>query len=134
MNNSNLVSYVEVNIGGKDRLLKYDYNSACDLEELYGKGIAGILQEEQIGFKLVRAFYWAGLKWKEPGLTIVRVGNMLGEEIKENGKSVMELFEPCMDALKKSKLLGSNKDENSKFDSPEEQKETDENESEKDPN
>ncbi|AHJ88610.1 tail protein [Geobacillus phage GBK2] len=108
---SNLVTYTRVELDGKEYLLKYDYNAACDLEEIFGKGIAGILREEQIGFKLVRAFYWAGLKWKFPGLTIERVGNLLGKEIQENGKTITDLMEPVMDALRKSKLLGGKKDD-----------------------
>ena len=110
----NLTTYKAVELDGKEYLLKYDYNSACDLEDIFGKGIAGILKEEQIGFKLIRAFYWAGLKWKMHGLTIDNVGRMLGKEIQENGKSITDLMSPVMDALKESKLLGggSSDDEN----------------------
>lgn len=108
---TNLTTYKKVELDGKEYLLKFDYNSACDLEEIFGRGIAGILKEEQIGFKLIRAFYWAGLKWKLHGLTIDNVGRMLGKEIQENGKSITDLMGPVMDALKKSKLLGSNTDE-----------------------
>jgi hypothetical protein len=125
-----LKTYVEVNIGGKERLLKYDVNSACDLEDYFGKGVPAILHEEQIGFRLVRGFYWAGLKWKEQGLTIQRVGNMVNAEIQDNGKTIMELMEPIMDALKKSKLLNAPTDE---FDEKDET-EKDETEKEETPN
>lgn len=107
---SNLVTYERIELGGKEFLLKFDYNAACDLEDIFGKGIAGILTEEQVGFKLVRAFYWAGLKWKEKGLTLDRVGYMLGKEIQENGKDIGGLMEPIMNALKKSKLMGNDED------------------------
>jgi hypothetical protein len=107
----NLKAYVEVHFGGKDRLLKFDVNAACDLEDYFGKGVPAILHEEQIGFRLCRAFYWAGLKWKEPGLTIQRVGMMLNKEIQEEGKTIMDMMEPVMDALKKSRLLNAPKDE-----------------------
>lgn len=108
---ANLAAYKAVELDGKEYLLKFDYNSACDLEDIFGKGVAAILTEEQIGFRLVRAFYWAGLKWKMHGLTIDNVGRMLGKEIQENDKSIMDLMEPVMDALKKSKLLGSKENE-----------------------
>ncbi|AGK52034.1 hypothetical protein [Bacillus sp. 1NLA3E] len=108
---SNLKTYVEVHFGGKQRLLKYDVNSACDLEDHFGKGVPAILNEEQIGFRLCRGFYWAGLKWKEHGLTIQRVGLMLNKEIQEEGKTIMDMMEPVMDALKKSRLLNAPKDE-----------------------
>lgn len=107
---ANLTSYKKVTLDGKEHLVKFDYNAACDLEDMFGKGIAGILTEEQVGFKLVRAFYWAGLKWKLHGLTIEKVGQMLGKEIQEHGSNVGELMEPIMEALKESKLLGSKAD------------------------
>lgn len=109
---NNLTTYKKVELDGKEHLIKFDYNGVCDLEGLYKKGIAAILHEEQIGFALVRAFYWAGLKWKMHGLTIDNVGRMLGKEIQQNGKSIAELMEPVMDALKQSGLLGSNNEEN----------------------
>jgi hypothetical protein len=113
--NNNLKTYKEVTLNGKEHLLKFDYNAVCDLEEIYNKGIAGILKEEQIGFRLVKTFYWAGLKWKNPGLTLDRVGNMLGKEIQDNGKNVMDLMGPVMEALKKSRLLGANKNTDDGF-------------------
>jgi hypothetical protein len=36
---------------------------------------------------------------------------MVNAEIQENGKSIMDLMEPIMEALKKSKLLNAPKDE-----------------------
>jgi hypothetical protein len=100
-----LQKYVKVELGGKERLLKFDYNSVSDLEEHYGKGIASILNEEQFGFNTARVFYTYGLRWKEPGMTTQVVGNLLGEEV-QNGKDLKDLFEPVMKALTKSKLLG----------------------------
>lgn len=107
--NTNLKAYKTVELNGKEYLIKFDYNAVCDLEEIFNKGIAGILKEEQVGFRLVKVFYWAGLKWKIPGLTMDRVGNMLGKEIQENGKNVAELMAPVMKALQQSKLLGTKK-------------------------
>lgn len=109
---SNLKVYKKVELDGKEHLIKFDYNAACDLEEIFNKGITAILTEEQIGFKLIRAFYWAGLKWKLHGLTIDNVGRMLGKELQENGKSIADLMAPVMEALKESKLLGSNTEDN----------------------
>jgi hypothetical protein len=107
-----LNKFVKVEIGGEEKLLKYDFNATCDLEEMFNKGIAGILNEEQVGFRLVRGFYWAGLKWKDKGLTLDRVGAMLNKEIQENGKDLMQLMEPAFKALQLSGLIGSAKNEN----------------------
>lgn len=104
---SNLTTYKRVMLDGKEKLLKLDYNSVSDLEEYYNKGFHAILSEEQIGFRLVRAFYWAALKWKEPGLTMDKVGYWLNKEIQETDKNIGDLMAPVMDALKKSRLLGT---------------------------
>ena len=107
----NLTTYQKVVLNNKEYLLKYDFNASCDIEEVYGKGVYSVLNEEQVGFKLARTFYWAGLKWKYPGLTLQVVGNMLGKEIQENDKNINDLMAPVMNALKKSKLLGGTKTE-----------------------
>lgn len=97
-------SFVEVEIGGKTRLLKYDFNAICDIEEKFGKGVAAIFTEEQMGFNTVRLFLWAGLKWKMPGLTVQQVGQWLQEEA-EKGKQPMQYLQPVMLALKRAKIL-----------------------------
>ena len=100
-----LKKYVEVEFGGKTKLLRFDYNSVSDLEAFYGKGISAILTEEQLGFNSLRTFYTFGLRWKEPGLTPQRMGNLLGEAI-EDGETFESLLKPIMKALNLSKLLG----------------------------
>jgi hypothetical protein len=106
---NNLNTFVKVNVLGEDLYLKFDFNAVCELEEIYNKGIAGILREEQMGFKLVRTFYYVGLKWKYKNVTPEAVGKKLGDDIQENGTSIADLFKPVMDALKKSRLIGSPK-------------------------
>ncbi|WP_144700206.1 hypothetical protein [Fictibacillus phosphorivorans] len=109
-----LQKYVEVQLDGKTKLLRFDYNSVSDLEAFYGKGISSILTEEQMGFNTLRIFYTFGLKWKDHGITPQRVGNMLGDAI-DNGESLESLFKPIMKGLKLSKLLGDD------FDVPEDE-------------
>jgi hypothetical protein len=106
---SNLNTFVKVKLNGEDRYLKFDFNGVCELEEMYNKGIAGILKEEQMGFKLIRSFYYIGLKWKYKNITPEAVGKEIEEEITANGTNIADLFRPVMDALKKSKLLASPK-------------------------
>jgi hypothetical protein len=97
--------YVEVELGGKTKLLRFDLNSVSDLEAFYDKGITAILNEEQFGFNALRIFYTFGLRWKEPGITPQRMGVLLDEAIQE-GESLDSLFKPIMKALNNSKLLG----------------------------
>ena len=97
---------VTVTINGEEKQLRFDINSTSDLEEYFGKGIAGILQTEQMGFRLVRAFYWAGLKWKDRGLTLERTGKMLNNKVVEDGESLESLMKPVLKALEVSGLMG----------------------------
>lgn len=96
--------YVEVQFGDQVKQLRFDFNAIADLEEKFGKGIAAILREEQVGFRALRLFYWAGLKHKDPGLTEQRVGQMLMKKV-ETGETIESLFAPVMEALKASGLL-----------------------------
>lgn len=97
-------SFVEVELGGKTRLLKYDFNAICEIEERTGKGVAAIFSEQNVGFNTIRLFLWAGLKWKIPGLQPQQVGEWLQKEA-ENGRQPMEFMQPILIALKRAKIL-----------------------------
>ncbi|NTX58759.1 hypothetical protein HR086_46485 [Myxococcus sp. CA039A] len=96
--------YVEVEIGGKTRLLRFDFNAICEIEERTGKGVAAIFSEQSVGFNTIRLFLWAGLKWKIPGLQPQQVGQWLQEEA-EKGNQPMQYLKPVMEALKRAKIL-----------------------------
>ena len=96
--------YVEIVINGNVKIMKFDYNAVADLEEYYGLGIAEIVSKKRIGFSTVRALYWAGLKWKDKGITIQRAGNYINELVKE-GRNFEELMEPVKEALERSGLF-----------------------------
>jgi len=97
-------SFVEVELGGKTRLLKYDFNAICEIEERTGKGVAAIFSEQSVGFNTIRLFLWAGLKWKIPGLQPQQVGQWLQQEA-EQGRQPMEFMQPILIALKRAKIL-----------------------------
>lgn len=100
--------WVDVEFNGELKQLKFGFNSVCELEEHFGKGLMAIFKEEQIGFRTLRVLYWAGLKWKDKGITIERVGNMLEQKLEEEDTTIDELMNPVMDALKRGlpKLFG----------------------------
>lgn len=103
--------YEKVTLAGKEYTLRIDLNAVCDLEEIFGKGIIAILNEEQVGFKLLRTFYYVALKWKFHNLQIDQVGRLLQSEMERGEQGIGELMTPVMNALKKSKLLqGKKKD------------------------
>ena len=97
-------AFVEVELGGKTRLMKYDFNAICDIEEKFGKGVAAIFTDQQVGFNTIRLFLWAGLKWKLPGLQPQQVGQWLQEEA-EQGRQPMEFMRPILEALRRAKIL-----------------------------
>lgn len=95
-------------LGGKEKRLRYDFNAISDIEVHFGKGISAIFNEEQIGFNTIRVFYWGGLKWKDPGLTIERTGNLLFEKFQEydgEEEAFEALMKPIFKALNKSGLM-----------------------------
>lgn len=53
---------VEVEIGGKVRLLRYDMNSLAELEQMLGKPVMLIFDEENLGVLTIRAALTAGLR------------------------------------------------------------------------
>ena len=105
-----LKTYVEVELGGKERLLKFDFNSVAEVEEYFGKGIGAIFNEQQVGLNTMRIFYWAGLKWKVKNVTPHLVGTWLGESLQE-GESMETLMRPIFKALQLSGIMGKAMDE-----------------------
>jgi hypothetical protein len=100
-----LKRYVEVELDGKMKLVKFDFNSVSEIEEYFGKGIMAIFREEHVGFNTIRILYHFGLKWKYRNVTPQVVGNWLQERI-ENGADFKDLMEPVMKALQLSGVMG----------------------------
>lgn len=100
--------YVEIELDGKLRKLRFDFNAIADLEEYFNKGLQVILAQENIGFNTIRAFYWIGLKWQIHGLTLQTIGGYLQKEL-ENGKDLTELVNPIVEALQRSGIIGDKK-------------------------
>lgn len=98
--------YIEVELAGQTRLLKFDYNAICDIEEKYGKGVAALFSESAAGLSTIRVLYWGALKWKDKGVTLERVGQMLAAEL-DAGRTVEDLTRDIMRCLKASRVLGS---------------------------
>lgn len=69
----------------KEYVLKYTFNSVCDLEEAGGVGITTLLSESKIGLNTFRLLLWTGLKWKDPGITKQRAGNIINDLIEDGG-------------------------------------------------
>ncbi len=74
----------------KEYILRYTFNAICDLEEEAKMGISSLLSQEKIGLNTFRLLVWAGLKWKDFGITKQRAGDIIHKYI-ENGGNYTEL-------------------------------------------
>jgi hypothetical protein len=68
----------------KRRSLRFDLNALADFEQEVGMGIAQLMQTKAI-FATTRALLWAGLKHEDRGLTVDRMGDLIGQFIKQGG-------------------------------------------------
>ena len=109
---------VRVELGGKERLLRFDFNAMTDFEDVMGFSLFTAVQGGQIGFKTMRAFYWAGLRWKEKGLTLPKTGSLLQEAI-DDGEDFMSLMEPINEALEASGVIPTDDEEEEGYDEEE---------------
>jgi hypothetical protein len=115
--------FAKVTFDGEEKLLRFDFNAMADLEDHFDKGIAAIMDKNRIGFSTIRGLYWAGLKWKMPGLTLEKVGNMLTRKMEEEDLSLAELMDPVKKAIT---AAGWIKQKPEKADTDEELEKTDE--------
>lgn len=67
--------YVDIEVGGFSRRLRYDFNALASLEDAIGRPVSSI--GENMGVREMRAMLWAGLIHEMPKLTLTQVGDML---------------------------------------------------------
>ncbi len=88
-----------VYLGGRNRVIRYDFNALCDLEE--SLGVTGLVELQQrftdLGMRAIRAFTWAGVLHEEPDATIEQVGAWIGQLPKGGfeklGEAIAEAFQ-----------------------------------------
>lgn len=97
---------VEVELGGKSRRIRYDFNAIADVEEKAAAGVVALFSEDRVGLHAMRILLWGGLKHEDKGLTIARVGSMI-QEYMEAGGDLQELMDQVGQALQKSGLVGN---------------------------
>ena len=94
----------DIEIGGKNKRLRYDFNAVADIEEKSGKGLGSLFSEQNIGLYSIRLLLWGGLKWEDPGLTIQRTGQLIQQFI-EDGNTLENLMPYIEEAINKSGLF-----------------------------
>ncbi len=107
--------YVEFEVDGKVKKLRFDFNAIADLEQQAGSGVVNLFSEERVGFHTIRLLFWAGLRWEDNGLTMQRAG-MVIKQLLEEGHSLEDLSEWISKALKLSGLFGEQKEDGDKKD------------------
>jgi hypothetical protein len=106
-----------INLNNQDKILRYDFNAVSELEEKANMGLFAMLQEENMGYRVIRLLVWAGLRHANRGLTLDIVGIWLNDEVKK-GATLEMIINKVMDALKESGLLGK-EEEDTKTDNEE---------------
>jgi hypothetical protein len=98
---------LSLELGGKERNIRYDSNSICVLEEKAGMGIPRILSEEQMGFNTLRLLLWAGCRHENQGLTLDMVGIWMEEyfDNDDENKNFSELLEKVSNEFMESKAV-----------------------------
>ena len=99
-----------LNLGRKERRIKFSFNSICAMEEISKQSIMTLLNE-QAGFNSIRLLVWAGLRHENRGLTLDMVGLWI-EEYLDEGNDFGEFFESVVNALVESGVLGNKEAEN----------------------
>jgi hypothetical protein len=89
----------------KRRSLRFDLNALADFEQEVGMGIAQLMQTKAI-FATTRALLWAGLKHQDRGLTVDRIGDLIGTYIKQGGDLTLAL-QAAFQAAVEQGALGS---------------------------
>lgn len=69
---------------GRTRYLRFDVNALADFEQETGMGFAQMINQKAL-FGGTRALLWAGLKFQDKALTVERVGELMGEYLRDDG-------------------------------------------------
>ena len=91
-----MVKPVFVELDGKTKELRYDFNAMMKYEQMVGTGFQQSFSN--LGYTTLMAMYTAGLSHKDKGITPQRVAKMLQKEL-QNGKTQDELYEPAIEAF-----------------------------------
>ena len=103
---------IYIEIGGKERQLRYDVNAVADIEAVMGGQslIATMGNPGSLGMLAIRALLWGGLKHSERGLTLQRVGVMIQEYL-DKGGALNGLMGKISDAIVAAGVLKVTDDE-----------------------
>lgn len=90
---------IEVYIGNKTRLVRFRTNEIAQLEDLSGKGIMKLMDEESVGIRLLRDALFVGLLHEERKLTPNKVGRWLDDFDGELADLVTKVFTALAESI-----------------------------------
>lgn len=93
-----------IELGGKERNVRFETNELCALEQKAGMGIPKLLSDDMIGFNTLRLLIWAGCRHENMGLTLDMAGLWMQDYL-ENQGDFEELMKKFSDELANSKAL-----------------------------
>jgi len=99
-----MIRAVEFEVGGVAKRLRYDFNALADIEDKAGMSVNELFAPKNMGFHAFRLILWAGLKWKDRGLTVERAGMIINDMLAE-GYSFDDLAELITKAFEQSGLI-----------------------------
>jgi hypothetical protein len=105
---------VLIKLNNQDIEIKYTVNEICALEEKTGKGIMALLDQDNMGFNIIRLLLWAGLRHKNPALTPELTGLWIQEGLTKKELTFAIITEKCMKALEESGILGDKEEKENK--------------------
>lgn len=76
---------IEIFLGDANRIIKFDYNAICDLEDFFKRPAHKIFDSKDgtVGMSTIRGSLYVGLQKYHKGVTVEEVGDWLQEVIVE---------------------------------------------------
>jgi translation elongation factor EF-G len=95
---------VSIQLGGKERTLKFSFLSLKALEQHYGKSISKVFDEEMNkgGLEQLSVLIWACLRKEK--LTLNKIDELIDNAIEDEEIDINELSERLQQALQESKI------------------------------
>jgi hypothetical protein len=83
---------VEVEIGGKRRILKFSINEVTALEQQAGMPVSRFFSAENAGISTIHIGMYFGLKHYNPRVTKAQVGDWMTKELRDKGSEALNYF------------------------------------------
>jgi hypothetical protein len=88
---------IKLTLGDKEYELKFNMNTFCELEEVYGDINKAFDDLQNMKIKAIRALIYAAIKAQEEDITLKEVGEMLGvKDLERLGKAINNALDSAM--------------------------------------